>query len=615
MKKSYFGVLGAVTLALTACGGRGAPTVEGSNKEALQQIQNQKLNWEKCDPTVISPKVAKDLGDRMQCADIRVPMDWNNPSHGEASVSLLRVTAAKPDQRQGAIFFNPGGPGGDGLLFGAVFGYLWDKADTSTQAGAELKRLSEQYDLVGFSPRGVGDSSLISCGANRELESVNNPSYDRSKENTDKQLRNARLVAAACQKSPMSRFVNTEQTARDLNLARQLMGDKKLNYIGYSYGTWLGSWYAKLFPEQTGRMVLDGNTAFDKTLEESFLMQPLGFERAFRDVSLYFAARHNDLFELGQTKEEVYATYDALPPNLKYALQGYAGGSIIQNMYTDDGITENSLHLVAARGVSDVLKANPGAKDMDSLAPLLEKHQFAQNAQVNKVAQQLALPLAEAFFELEDGASYPLELSSSNATFTAVKCNDTPSTRDPQHWVDLGTQLAQKYPLIGGQYTEEPCIYWGEPTAKRPATPASMPPILMLHTESDPATPREGAISAWKSLPNAKLLMVDNEAKHTAFPYDTDCVDYPVAHYFTSGELPQQNFTACQALPLPGEDEVYPVGESYTTGIAPQSVGPQGPVRGAQKQSAFVQTEDVQQAKQLLKDIIERNAIARPGQQ
>ena len=261
---------------LAACGGSNAP-------DPMQTFTQQSLAWQACDPTILGQETAlfEGLGSRAQCANMRVPLDHDNPGKGEAVVALLRVSAEDSKQRAGAIFFNPGGPGGDGLGFAAMYGALWASANPADPLGKPLKQLSMQYDLIGFSPRGVGASTRLYCASNEMLKEVQLPSADRSAENIDNMLYNARLKADACRKNPLSRYINTEQTARDMDLARQLLGDEKLNYIGYSYGTWLGAWYASRFPERAGRMVLDSNMNFAGTFDDAVLMQPMGFSASW----------------------------------------------------------------------------------------------------------------------------------------------------------------------------------------------------------------------------------------------------------------------------------------------------------------------------------------------
>lgn len=549
-------------------------------------------------------KVVKEaLGNRIECADVKVPLDWNMPARGTASFALLRVKPADKVARQGSIFFNPGGPGGDGLLFGAIFSYLWNKADPTTAAGAALKKLSDGYDLIGFSPRGTGQSTRLTCGSNEETSPEQYQSEDRSDANIKAMLRNARLAAQACLKNPITPYINTDQTARDLNLARQLLGDSKLNYIGYSYGTWLGAWYAKLFPAQTGHFLLDGNTAFNQDFQASFMAQPQGFERAFREVTLAYAARHDDLFELGTTKEAAYSVYNSFPSAIKLTLQVYPD-SMIGALYSDGSIVTIPYMLVAARGFSAVVKAHPELKTGEDFGPLLAAYTYAKDQTVNAVAGNLALLMLDSYVGIVNNLAGPVELGYEGSVFNAVVNNDTPWNQDPNFWVKYGDQAAKDFPLIGGGFTETSAIYWSKPTTTKPALPSTLPPILMLQNEDDPATPREGALPAWKSLPGAKLIFVDNEAQHTAFPYDTECVDLKVATFFIDGTLPADPFTVCQAKPLPGETQVYPVGQDYATGTGLSAQG--------LKVSAFGASKDSQDALALLRKIIARNAIKPP---
>lgn len=112
------------------------------------------------------------LGDRLRCADIKVPIDWNDPNRGALSMSLVRIAAADPAKRQGALFFNPGGPGNDGLNVAVRSAYVWSQANRSSEYGEQLYQMQAQYDLIGFSPRGTGNSTRIICGFNKGLSAA-----------------------------------------------------------------------------------------------------------------------------------------------------------------------------------------------------------------------------------------------------------------------------------------------------------------------------------------------------------------------------------------------------------------------------------------------------------
>lgn len=605
-----------------ASGQPGSPTLSGDADPALsaadqlevQSYGRQRLNWGACDPTLIPFREVRDaLGERAQCAEVRVPLDWHHPRLGTASFALLRVTATDQGQRQGSIFFNPGGPGGDGLLFGALYSFLWGQADTSTTSGAALKQLSERYDLIGFSPRGTGQSFRLTCGSNEQSSAEQYPSEDRSPQNVQAQLRNSRLVAQACLKNPLTPFVNTDQTARDLNLARQLLGDDKLNYVGYSYGSWLGAWYAKLFPRQTGRFLLDANTTFDKTWEAQTLLQPQGFERALRESAMGYAARQNSVFGLGDTPEAVYGVYAAFPSALKQALQTYPA-SLLRALYTSTGTVAVPYKLVAARGFSAVVKANPERTTSSELAPLLSAYTYSPDPEVQQVARAEALLLLDTYAAIINRLTQPLELGYGDAVFNAVVNNDTPWSQNEAFWIKAGDEAAKAHPFIGGILTNNPAIYWGSPTARQPQTPAKLPPLLLLQNEYDPATPREGALEAWRSLPGARMIFIDNEARHTAFPYETECVDVGVARYFLDGTLPADPFTVCPARPLPGETQVFKLGADYQSGsgLTAQRVSPGGMAAQGLRVSAFGSNPANQDALKLLREVIARNAL-KPG--
>jgi pimeloyl-ACP methyl ester carboxylesterase len=145
-------------------------------------------------------------------------------------------------------------------------------------------------------------------------------------------------------------------------------------------------------------------------------------------------------------------------------------------------------------------------------------------------------------------------LQPSAAVYEAVVCNDMPSRTDEQYWVEQGRFQATNYPVFGGGVTEQPCIYWGGPTVSKPPLSAASgaAPILMLQSEYDGPTPREGAMAAFEAMPNAGMIYVDSEYSHGLFPYQTACVDQAVADYFVSGSFPGRGQTVtCPGRPLP----------------------------------------------------------------
>ena len=220
----------AAVLLLAACGG-------GDGDDPLAGFKGQKLAWQSCDPAILGDSGAATLnksnvtlerfGTRLSCATMRAPLDYANPGKGELQVAFMRVAAEDPAQRQGAIMLNPGGPGGDGLILAPVFGAMWSGADEQTTTGALYRQMARSFDLVGFSPRGTGASTRLQCNSDETKKFVANETADRSPTNLAAMLYNARLSAEACAKNPLTPYLNTDATARDMDLMRHLLGDEK----------------------------------------------------------------------------------------------------------------------------------------------------------------------------------------------------------------------------------------------------------------------------------------------------------------------------------------------------------------------------------------------------
>ena len=500
-----------------------------------------------------------EVSDRLECATLITPLDWENPEAGQLDFPIARVRAANEVERQGAILFNPGGPGKDGLASGVNFALTFAAPDPEAPAAELLSQVSERYDVIGFTPRGVGETSLLTCGVDENnaqdiLARFPKPNFytDRSEENVQKFLDGARIIAELCAGDPLAPYINTEQTVQDMDLIRRLLEDEKLNYFGYSYGTWLGAWYAKEFPEHVGNFVLDSNVEFSATWQETNFDRVRANERAFRDVALPYVVRNGEPYGLGTDIEALYNIYDALPRRFKAAIE--PGGADEQTALT----------LVVAKGIGEVVASLEDPEDRDALVAGLETYTFAENSEINEEARGSALALVEEAEAIAETGTLALLVAPFN--FTAVLCNDSPWTQDPNFWVEKGDELNERYPLAGGRVTFEPCAFWSFPSASMPDVPDTIPPVLMVQNGYDTQTPAEGALNAFRSLPNAKLVYVENEAKHLVFPYNTECVDTSVAAYLLEGTLPEDDVTNCPAKPLLGEDQVYPPGTAPSIG-------------------------------------------------
>lgn len=523
----------------------------------MAAFTRQQLDWRACDADFVGARLwaqaSEDfaaLGERAQCALMRAPLDYAQPGLGELHVALSRVVAQQPAQRLGAIVFNPGGPGGDGLGYGAIYARQWRDADPDGAAGGLLRQMSERYDLIGFSPRGTGASTPLDCGVSIVPSLESYAFQDRSLQNLRDLQDAARLQAQACIDNPLSRHIHTDATARDMDLMRELLAEEKLNYIGYSYGTWLGAWYAGLFPERVGRMLLDSSTSLLESFDGISLLQEMG-QRLLDEVFLPYAIRHPQRFHLGDSVAELRDALLALPPRLKnllFSAEDEDGDVEAIEWTQPESIDSNLLYINAALGLQSLLAQQPAAGEEQILAAIAA-HSFAPDAAVNAYAAGRARRLAARLFEDAARPAKPLLLE--DAVNMAVRCNDTGTTGDAQHWVDVGNEYAARYPLTGGATTANLCLHWPKPRTKPPtlAMVAKAGPLLMLQSRYDPLTPIEGAQAMLAGLPDASMIVVENDATHGIFPYGTDCVDGQVARYFLHGSLPRR-LGSCAGLPL-----------------------------------------------------------------
>ncbi len=264
------GISAAALLAIPGSGATaslqaGTAAVQTGPNQVAKRYLKQELTWLQCgDPEY-----------RTFCAKVTVPRDWSNQYSGnDIEVAVSKVTPitkskGKPQPKPSRVVFgNPGGPGGPGL---GMAPYL------ASQAG-----LGKDHLFVGFDPRGTGDSSNVGCEG---APGFTMDARDRDSDNLDLISEASAMTKSYCdrQSRGLLPFVNTAQTVQDIDLIRQLLGYDKIDWVGYSGGTWLGAYYQTYFPAHVGRFVLDSNTDFTKPWSDTFLAQPQAFERRFRE--------------------------------------------------------------------------------------------------------------------------------------------------------------------------------------------------------------------------------------------------------------------------------------------------------------------------------------------
>ena len=465
----------------------------GDVPKGLEKFYKQKLAWVPC----------KDKP-QMQCADVKVPLDYKKPGGKTIIVAMAKVPAAN-GKPIGSLFVNPGGPGESGIDLVSGADKIFSKA------------LRDQYDIVGFDPRGVGSSTAVDCVSDAELGKYLDSEFDLSTpEGKKAEKAQAEKFAKGCKdkSGDLLAHVGTESAARDLDVLRGLVGDKKLNYFGFSYGTSLGGMYANLFPKKTGRLVLDG--ALDPQFGGARMgyEQTIGFEKAFERYAEYCvkggncplgssvdAAKKKMRALFDQAFKKPFPTADPKRPlnrnMLKYGVM-LAMYSTAYRPYLDTGL-------------SQLIKNNDGSF-------LLGWYDLASGRQGGKFK------------------------NNSNEARTAINCADYPAS-SPSVTKRYQEKLKKEAPLFGagsgGEETDLCSLLPYHPKSNPgPYTAKGSAPIVVIGTRHDPATPYHWAQALHKSLSNSVLLTWEGDG-HLAYSRAGSCIQSPVDKYLLTGEVPK----------------------------------------------------------------------------
>jgi pimeloyl-ACP methyl ester carboxylesterase len=463
---------------------------------ALQPFYGQRLSWTSC----YSGK---------QCATAIAPLDWNDPGKGKIRLALIRQQAK--GTKQGSLLTNPGGPGASG------FDFVKDSVDYVADA-----TLQKNFDIVGFDPRGVGRSTAVKCYDAAKMDDYLygiTPGTRGSDQWIAENTAVAKDFGTACQKNTGASLdrVDTVSAARDLDMLRAALGDKKLNYLGYSYGTYLGTVYAGLFPGKTGRLVLDGALDPAASNFDVTKVQAQGFESALR-AYLTSCLTQKDCPFTG-TVDDAMSTVGQLLASVEK--------SPIRN---SDGRELGANTLVTA-----------------IITPLYDATAWSYLNQlfssVMKGSASVAFTLADTYNDRNSDGTYA---DNSTEAFVAINCLDYSYDADPAVMREQAAELTKAAPVIGPYmaYGDIGCANWPYKTtvARGPIHAAGSAPILVVGTTNDPATPYVWAKNLASELQNGHLLTYKGEG-HTAYNKSNSCVNDAVDAYLVSGTLPSDGTT------------------------------------------------------------------------
>ena len=445
--------------------------------DGLDGYLAQRLTWTAC-------------GSGLECARIMVPLDYADPA-GQAITLALARRPATAEPRLGSLFVNPGGPGAPGT--GLAAGFARDGL--------------EQYDIVGWDPRGTGGSTPVRCYGNAETERLE--ALDASPDDTDERTELIRATfefGKACWENSGSLLahISTIETVRDLDLMRQLVGDERLNFFGYSYGTELGATYAELFPFSVGRLVLD---AAVNITDSDDVIQAMGFDLALGNFADW-CARTNCV--LGSTRDAVLASITGLFDDLDAEPLEVRGRRLTQSL--------------AVEGVAQLLYG--GTQAWPALAAYTGWAIEGSGEALLWAADQLNA-------RDEDGQYSPMFYA-----FPAISCLDH---------LDDGVLDAEavwgedqgKAPIFGRYFGPQfTCTLWPvRPAPQLDLRAAGADPILVIGGTGDNATPYQHAQTMAEQLESGVLLTYDGEG-HGSYGGKSSCVDRAVVDYLVDGTLP-----------------------------------------------------------------------------
>jgi pimeloyl-ACP methyl ester carboxylesterase len=457
---------------------------------------------------VVPPAHWSSCGKGFLCADIRVPRDYAAPTHGYVNVSIIDLPATDRKARIGSLVINPGGPGGSGVEF------VRDALDSDLFGEA----LRERFDIVGFDPRGVNSSTAVRCIDNLDGRAEVDPSPDNATE-LKALIKSERNYAKACaqRNEALLPYLSTENVARDLDLIRSAIGDDKLTYLGFSYGTLIGSTYADMFPDHIRAMVLDGAIDPALDLKQSRLNQAKAFDAALANFLKDCAARTTCAFHEGgrtaQAFDSLMARIDAKP-----------------------------LPAVLFRGTRRI---GPGIAWYAVLASLYSRDSWPALANALALAQlgdgSLMLLINDPFRGRKPNGSY----SNAQDSYTANTCLDYQALTDVNDYTPWAKQLKAAAPRFGPllAYNDLACTYWPVAATRIPkaATAKGAPPIVVVGSTGDPATPYSEAVSLAKELDTGVLITRKGEG-HTGYGA-SECVQEAVDEYLMDLTVPHKGLT------------------------------------------------------------------------
>ena len=435
-----------------------------------------------------------------------MPRDYAAPASGYLNISLIRAAATKPKQKIGSLVVNPGGPGGSGVQFVRDGLSIYPKA------------IRERFDIIGFDPRGVNSSTAIRCIDNLDGHAALDPSPDDAAELTEL-VEAAREYADACasRNDATLAYLSTDAVARDLDLIRAAVGDDKLTYLGFSYGTLIGVTYADHFPDRIRAMALDGAVDPSLDLGEFRADQAAAFEAALRRFLADCAKRPDCAFHEGGRSA---VAFDSLMASL-------------------------DREPIPAPRTGDPRLVGPGLAWSAVLGALYSESYWEflaiALAQAKDGDGSVMLAISDPFRGRKPNGSYSNMLDA----YVGNTCLDYPAPTDVKVFTGWARDLAETAPHFAQMiaYNDLVCAFWAVPAQGTPRAISAdgAPTIVVIGTTGDPATPYHWSEALTDQLDSAVLITREGEG-HTGYA-DSTCVQDAVDDYLIELTVPTKGLT------------------------------------------------------------------------
>ncbi|MEV5262235.1 alpha/beta hydrolase [Streptomyces anulatus] len=472
----------------------------------------QHLDWGPC------PDRYEDLNAAgAQCADVTVPLDHADPGGRTIRVAISRIKAADPSRRRGILLSNPGGPGGAGL-------------DNTLRLRPALGDVADRYDLIGFDPRFLGDSTPVGCAP--AAPAVPPGPVTSARQDFDRSVRAARDTARRCGRyadnATLLPHASSRNVARDMDAIRAALGERRLSYYGVSYGADLGAVYTQLFPRRADRMVIDSSTDPTATQYELFRSAGKPLEEAL-DTWAGWTARRHGVYALGRTAPEVRARVQRLLDGAERRPVPVAGIRLdapVLRLVLRQLIQHEEYDAALAGTVRDLVDAAAGkpvepGPELAAMLDLLASPELADSM------------LGGAVFMCGDGG------------WPAGGWPADPET----YWKNAQRSRADQPvfgPFVNGMTA--PCAFWESEPAEPGTKIGNDVPVLMLQARHDNNVPYDGALALHRRLTGSRLVTADIRA-HGVYGRGTDglrpvpCADRAVNDYLRDGTLPAHDLT------------------------------------------------------------------------